>query len=365
MGPSKVAPTGTTTTSSQGDAVDDVRWTDARIRWPEDDVAKNDDEEDESDDDDEEEEEDANPFDPFADPDPTEVFSFRFDVAAASADDDDRPASDESGEDPEEATSPTSTTIRLDIRGYKTGSDQVWESTGLTLWKASRYLCDYTIRRASDLRGKRVLELGAGLGLNGILAHRLGARSVVVTDGDSDAMIELRRNIASNRRRRRPPGPSSVSAAQLIWGEESARAFLERETTTIANASSDDDDEGGGSSASASSSSRFSIVLASDVVYAPQVIDPLFETVDALLVDEEEGDGRGEFWMAFAVRKVPVTIEYVLERARSHGFSHELADEHREDPAAAGDDDGGGYGIDDDPETGPVFVYVFRRDAGP
>jgi hypothetical protein len=181
------------------------------------------------------------------------------------------------------------------------------------------------------------------IGLNGVLAHRLSAESVVITDGDSDAMVELRKNIVVNRRihdgDERDPA-SVLSAAQLIWGLESSRAFLENIATSATATSS-----------SLSSSSQFSIIIASDVIYAAIVIDPLFETVRTLL--RKPG---GEFWMAFAIRKVPVTIEFVLQKARDYGFRYELMDQQEQE-------NGDGEDVEGNPETGPVFIYVFRWDV--
>lgn len=316
----------------------DIKWTDARIRWPEDGDPSNDDDE---------EEENANPFDPFADPDPHQIFSFRFvkqKMASAAADN-----TAEETESSIDATSDDDESIRLDIHGYKTESDEVWESTGLTLWKASTYLCDYMVKHADAFKGQRVLELGAGLGLNGVLAHHLAAESVVITDGDSDALVELRKNIVVNRSTRSdecngedvpetPAAHEALSAAQLIWGLESSRAFLE----SIHGASSSS------SPPPPPSLSRFSMIIASDVIYAAIVIDPLWETVRTLLRYP-----AGEFWMAFAVRKVPVTIEFVLQKAQEYGFRYELVDKQSE---GGGDDDD----VEGNPETGPVFIYVFR-----
>eukprot|EP00537_Pseudo-nitzschia_pungens_P016617 CAMPEP_0172412476 /NCGR_PEP_ID=MMETSP1061-20121228/77930_1 /TAXON_ID=37318 /ORGANISM="Pseudo-nitzschia pungens, Strain cf. pungens" /LENGTH=380 /DNA_ID=CAMNT_0013148717 /DNA_START=107 /DNA_END=1249 /DNA_ORIENTATION=- len=361
-------------TSDKASSTKDIKWTDAQIRWPDDHKEKGDDENenDKNDDENENDENDSdsddgfqNPFDPFADPDPTQVFPFRFEVA-----------------DGESSTSRNSErrrrTIDLRIHGYKTSSDEVWQSTGLTLWKASKYLCDYMVSHAVELKNKRVLELGAGLGLNGLLAHRLGARSVVITDGDSDAMVALRKNIAVNQRQRPPhnndnddndnnnnnndnndddneeeeDGPTrcwDVSAAQLLWGRDHSESFLEK----IANGS------------------KFDTIIASDIVYSPLVIDPLWETVRVLLLLRRSATGattgaatayaagshvhdtRAEFWMAFAIRKVPVTIDFVLEKAREYGFDHELVDEQL-DGHDYGDDN-----IEGDPETGKVYIYRF------
>lgn len=39
---------------------------------------------------------------------------------------------------------------------------------------------------------RRVLELGAGLGVAGLIAHKTGAATVVMTDGDSSVIKYLK-----------------------------------------------------------------------------------------------------------------------------------------------------------------------------
>eukprot|EP00536_Pseudo-nitzschia_multiseries_P018086 jgi/Psemu1/70434/estExt_Genemark1.C_21380004 len=296
----------------------DIKWTDAQIRWP-DDVTKgdpttaaNDNDDDENDESDDQE----NPFDPFADPDPTQIF----------------PNNNNN-------TNTNNDTAQHDRSGDPRIQDRIGRGVG--------------IDGPDAVEG---IQLGAGLGLNGLLAHRLGAQTVVVTDGDSDAMVALRKNIAVNRQRPNNENENngdgdapSVEAAQLLWGTEHSENFREQQTQTKTKT-------GGG---------RFQIIIASDIVYSPLVIDPLWETVRALLVRKQDGnrDGNrddndnadgGEFWMAFAVRKVPVTIGFVLQRASDYGFSHELVDEQI-DGHDYGDDN-----IEGDPETGKVYIYRFR-----
>lgn len=64
------------------------------------------------------------------------------------------------------------------------------EISGQRLWEGSLLLCAYLLKCSSqeesgfDLKGKSVLELGAGTGVVSMLAHGLGASPVVVTDGD-------------------------------------------------------------------------------------------------------------------------------------------------------------------------------------
>jgi predicted nicotinamide N-methyase len=64
---------------------------------------------------------------------------------------------------------------------------------GVALWPSSIALAHDLISRADELRGRRVLELGAGTGMPGIVAASLGAR-VVQTDRDELAMSACKRN---------------------------------------------------------------------------------------------------------------------------------------------------------------------------
>ncbi|HEX8390807.1 MAG TPA: methyltransferase domain-containing protein [Longimicrobium sp.] len=68
---------------------------------------------------------------------------------------------------------------------------------GVALWPSSIALAHEAAARADEMPGKRVLELGAGTGLPGIVAASLGAR-VVQTDMAELAMSVCRRNCARN-----------------------------------------------------------------------------------------------------------------------------------------------------------------------
>lgn len=64
---------------------------------------------------------------------------------------------------------------------------------GVLLWPAAIALAHEVASRAEELRGRSVLELGAGTGLPGIVAASFGAR-VVQTDRQEVAMAVCRRN---------------------------------------------------------------------------------------------------------------------------------------------------------------------------
>jgi len=71
-------------------------------------------------------------------------------------------------------------------------------STGLGLWKAAYAMSDYLVQHSHYIVNQRVLELGAGMGYCGIVAYHLGAAQVLLTDGDSSVLENLRYNVALN-----------------------------------------------------------------------------------------------------------------------------------------------------------------------
>ncbi|MBW3571103.1 MAG: methyltransferase domain-containing protein [Gemmatimonadetes bacterium] len=82
---------------------------------------------------------------------------------------------------------------------------------GVVLWPAAIALAHEVAARADELRGKQVLELGAGTGLPGIVAASLGAR-VVQTDRQEVAMAVCRRNGERN-------GVDSIEHRLVDWTE--------------------------------------------------------------------------------------------------------------------------------------------------
>ena len=68
---------------------------------------------------------------------------------------------------------------------------------GVMLWPASIALAHEVLARAAELPGKRVLELGAGTGVPGIVAGSLGAR-VLQTDRSEVALHVCAMNVKRN-----------------------------------------------------------------------------------------------------------------------------------------------------------------------
>jgi predicted nicotinamide N-methyase len=311
------------------------QWTDAQVRWTaanhnllENDNAN--DNNDANDDNDDNISQQGSSSSSSFQPDPTQTFSHRFQFPS---DDDEK-----------------QTTIDIDLRGYEEHSDAIYISTGLTLWRSSELLCEYMLNddgiqrldnilqkttQQEEKGGIRMLELGSGLGLAGILAHRLlseimapslkRSSTIVLTDGDTNALSVLRQNVENNTSstttvcsKLTTPTRRSISVEQLLWGEATASAFLKNRHQE----------------------QRFDIILAADAIYVLANVAPLLETVQVLLQRP-----HGEFWFSYCRRRqVSVQMEDVLQAADQIGFCWHDDDDHDE-PVMEEDD---------------ILVYIFR-----
>ena len=195
----------------------------------------------------------------FADPDPYETFEFHF--------------------DPD---------IGITLTGFKEENGQTLNSTGLTIWRASHLLCDYLVANPEFVKGKKVLELGAGLGLCGILSYHLQANKITLTDGDTDTLANMRINVNRNCKAANTKDTTkTISCKQFVWGCDIS-GLLERNGGT------------------------FETILGADIIYVEEVVEPLFRSVSQLLSHD------GQFVLAYARRNVKIDI--VFEQAKNHGF---------------------------------------------
>ena len=207
------------------------------------------------------------------------------------------------------SSSSSSLTVKLKALHPSTG--QTLSSTGLTLWRAAPQLCEYLTTNASTfISNKRVLELGSGVGLVGILASYLKPGEVYLTDGDTDTLKGMRANISLNSSSSNA-NDTNIHSHQLIWSDEGSKTFLGDHGT-------------------------FDTILGSDIIYVPEVIVPLFQTVDRLLkpyceemdASQTTADDAGlgmilprqqpAFVLSYARRNVK--IDLVQEEARRRGF---------------------------------------------
>ena len=129
---------------------------------------------------------------------------------------------------------------RQDARGGNLSAHG--KATGEAFWPASRLLMDYLVEDCALLKGdgRRVIELGCGLGLAGLVAAALLGETkgsdVVLTDGDAGVVSRARASAQSAHL------TTTVSCAVHRWGE-------------------------------AHDLGRFDVVLAAEVLYDPNVAE--------------------------------------------------------------------------------------------
>ncbi len=70
--------------------------------------------------------------------------------------------------------------------------------SGAAVWPAALALCAALRERPALAAGASICELGAGAGAPGLVCACLGARRVLLTDGDTDLLVLLRVNVSLN-----------------------------------------------------------------------------------------------------------------------------------------------------------------------
>ncbi|KAK3326963.1 putative methyltransferase-domain-containing protein [Cercophora scortea] len=169
-------------------------------------------------------------------------------------------------------------------------------TTGLRTWEAALHLGQYLCLHPSVVRGKRVLELGAGTGYLAMLCARyLGAEHVIVTDGSEDVIENLPDNFALNGLR----GSDGISAMRLMWGPGPLGT------------------EGVGRGGEGwIGKQKVDVVLGADITYDVDVIEALVATLQELV-----GLFPDVVMLIAATERNRVTLEYFQETCAKRGFA--------------------------------------------
>lgn len=158
-------------------------------------------------------------------------------------------------------------------------------------WDAGVYLANLVAERPAwmDVRGARVVELGAGTGLPALVAAARGAAQTVVTDyPDPDVLANLAHNVAGLQAR--APVPLALTSTGLAWGAHAA--FVARY-------------------------GRVDVVLAADVLWVSSQHAALLDTVCALLAP-----GRAaRFVLAAGFHTGRPAVARFLSAARAAGLA--------------------------------------------
>jgi predicted nicotinamide N-methyase len=203
------------------------------------------------------------------------------------------------------------------------------DGVGAKLWHAASILCRELAACPGLVAGADVLELGAGVGAAGLLAARLGARSLALTDYVDALLLNLRAALRDNFPA--APGGAGAETAETAesWdavgvGAPPGGARVRFLNWADAVAALDGGADGGGASGMDGPSTRgaapelppgerFSLVLASDVVYEPHMA----RSVPAVLAHRLAPGGRA--LVCCAVRDAPLFAIF-LEQLAARGL---------------------------------------------
>ncbi|NXA07535.1 MET23 protein, partial [Sapayoa aenigma] len=146
---------------------------------------------------------------------------------------------------------------------------------GTYVWPCAVVLAQYVWAQRRNLPGRRVLEIGAGVSLPGVVAARCGAQ-VVLSDGE-----ELPRCLRSCRRSCRMNRLPQVPVLGLTWGRLAPQLLA---------------------------LDPIDIILGSDVFFDPKDFEDILTTIYFLL----EKNPRAQFWTTYQVRSADWSIEALL-----------------------------------------------------
>lgn len=179
---------------------------------------------------------------------------------------------------PQSADPMTTISIRQRLHCISDGT------TGLHTWQAAGALAEWAIASAALLRGRRIVELGAGTGLTGLVVAAMCApQRLTLTDGNARVCELLRSNVEVNRGG--DGGDGTVRVLELDWERVAESGVL------------------------ADAASRPDVILAADVVYDATLFGPLCTALDALFGDRSECCA----YVAATVRNA-VTLTQFLDR---------------------------------------------------
>lgn len=156
-------------------------------------------------------------------------------------------------------------TFRYDDISVRVQEGSLGDGVGAKVWVVAHIMCRRLSRDASLVRGRRVLEIGAGCGVCGIVAAQQGAAAVVLTDNVPAVLDNLRACIHLNGaadEKRWDDGAMHVR--HLDW-EESLHPG------SAANANACTPSRHGDGAPKVAMDDTFDVILGTDVLYEPDM----------------------------------------------------------------------------------------------
>ncbi|ORZ40314.1 putative methyltransferase-domain-containing protein [Catenaria anguillulae PL171] len=167
-------------------------------------------------------------------------------------------------------------------------------TTGLKTWPAALAFAEYLLVNPALVRGQRVLELGSGVGMLGLVIAHLGANQVMMTDFHSEVLKMLQANI-NEYKDKNPDSTTDLQVRPLDWFACATPESVQSMTPEV--------------------------LLCADTVYDPDLLPALAQCVRAFLLAARQHKRELNVLMATAVRR-QATFDKLRETLASHGLAH-------------------------------------------
>ncbi|KAJ3246524.1 hypothetical protein HDU78_006744 [Chytriomyces hyalinus] len=183
-------------------------------------------------------------------------------------------------------------------------------TTGLRTWPAALTLLMHLKIAPSEICGKRVLELGCGVGLVGIACALFGAAHVTLTDTAPSVLEAAERNCRTNGIHILPNGVTLSTAPKPIAN------VVALDWETIANKELSDLVE----------SVQADVIVASDVAYDPIIVPPLVRMLTAFVTRSVEPGIQTVEALIATTRRSETTWQLFLSELQKSGLVYEFVD---------------------------------------
>ncbi|KAJ1570104.1 hypothetical protein HK096_000024 [Nowakowskiella sp. JEL0078] len=174
-------------------------------------------------------------------------------------------------------------------------------TTGLRTWGAALRTGDWIIQNELfnqikfSFSGKKVLELGSGTGMLGLVLAAVGS-DITLTDGDDGVMLRIQKNVELNIKNIQKVNGGKVFYRKLVWEE-------------MDSISKED----------------FDIVIAADVVYDPSALSPFCNVLDRILGSKSKPNSQKFAILSSTIRN-PETYCSMKELIMQYGMKFEVID---------------------------------------
>lgn len=180
--------------------------------------------------------------------------------------------------------------MKVRLKAFVGEASDSFSETGTVLWPAAPLLCYFLLSDAGRrlLNGTSVLELGAGVGIPGLIAGQT-CHTLVLSDHNLEVVERLKANVKLNRDSLLV-NCQTVSVEAIDWSD-----YLQPHAV-------------GTRGAPTQPTHRFQIILGADVVYSTETVEMLVSAVDALLLDSPDA----VFLLAYVSRWPAVDAALVI-----------------------------------------------------